>query len=218
MRIPVREPGAFWRQKRDWTEYWEGPRGLRAPHRDALLAALQGLPAFTSLLEIGCGPGVNLWRIQEAFPEADLTGIDVNPFAIDDGIQRFERAHRDGTFDGGRIALCCGDLPEALEASADPPLEPVDVVVSCYALAYLLRDQVLTALKEMTRLATQAIVIAEPMSEPGKPDGLCHLSAASEFRYDYLAWFRQVEGWHVTSLKKLTVDRMNRILVAQRRG
>lgn len=205
----------FWRLKRDWSGYWDGERGLQAPHRTALVDALRTLPPFTSLLDIGCGPGVNLWRILEAFPEADLTGIDVNPFAVADGIERFTRAYEHGVFRSGRIALCEGDLPEALEASAHPPLEPVDVILSCYTLAYLLRDQVLVALKEMTRLAS-AVVIAEPMSEPGKPDGLIHLGAASEFRYDYLAWFQQVDGWQVTSLKKVSVDRMNRILVAQR--
>jgi len=218
MKISPRQHGAFWKQKRDWSEYWDGPRGLRAPHRDAIVDALQPLPPFVSLLEVGCGPGVNLWRIQEAYPRADLTGIDVSPFAIDEGIRRFEHAHQHGLFPTGRIALCQGELPEALEPSADPPLETVDVVVSCYALAYLLRDQVLVALKQMTRLAAMAIVIAEPMSEPGKPDGLIHLGAASEFRYDYLAWFRQQDDWQVTSLMKLTVDRLNRILVAQRRA
>lgn len=207
-------PVEFWRQKRTegpsgWASYWDT---LHAPHRDALVETLRALPPFETLLEVGCGPGVNLWRIQEAFPEADLTGLDVSQAAVNDGAARFAAADHEGRLSGtGRVALCAGELPEALKAMGD-----VDVVLSCYVLAYLPPREILPTLTALLQLAQQAIVLAEPMVIPGVPPGPTHMPL--EFRYDYLRWFQSQAGWQVTTMKPLIVNRMNRLLVAQRKG
>jgi hypothetical protein len=200
----------FWQQKPEasWQAYWDS---LNAPHRTAIVEALKTLPAFDSLLEVGAGPGVNLWRILEAFPDVDLTGLDVSQAAVDDGHRRFVEATQQGTFPGkGRVALCAGVLPEALEA-----LDPVDAVLSCYTLAYVPPADIQVTMMKLLELAQRAIVIAEPMVIPGFPTGRIP-SKVQEFRYDYLQCFQAVPGWRVTSMKPLTVDRMNRLLVAER--
>lgn len=206
----------FWTKKpadgpRGWKAYWDT---LRAPHRDGLIRTLEQLQPFESLLEVGCGPGVNLWRIQEAFPDADLTGLDVSQAAVDSGAARFAAADEDGTLKGsGRVALCAGVLPDALEA-----MGPVDVVLSCYALAYVWPNRMHETLTQVLALARAAVVLAEPMVIPGLPSGPIVRSPA-EFRYDYLRWFHTcAPDWQVTSMKPLAVDRMNRVLVAQRKG
>jgi SAM-dependent methyltransferase len=207
---------AFWTKKpadgpRGWNVYWDT---LHAPHRDGLVRTLAALPPFTSLLEVGCGPGVNLWRIQEAFPDADLTGLDVSQAAVNAGAERFAAAETEGRLKGsGRVALCAGVLPEALDA-----MSPVDVVLTCYALAYIWPNRIGETLTHLLALAEQALVIAEPMVMPGFPSGPIYRHPA-EFRYDYLQWFSaSAPGWQVTSLKPLSVDRMNRVLVAQKKG
>lgn len=208
-RLPE-NPADFWRKKPDagWASYWST---LQAPHRDVLLATLRTLPQFSSLLEVGCGPGVNLWRILEAFPDIALCGVDVSQGAVDYGAQRFAEADRANELAGtAHVTLCAGQIPEALEQ-----FTPADVVVSCYALAYVWPTDIEPTLSRLLQLATQAIVIAEPMVIPGCNSGPM-VRRPAEFRYDYLAWFQRQDGWQVTSMKPLKVDRMNRILVAQR--
>jgi SAM-dependent methyltransferase len=78
---------AFWERKTatgpsSWASYWDT---IDAPHRNVIIDALRSLPAFGSLLEIGCGPGVNLFRVLQAFPDVDVTGLDISPGAIDFG-------------------------------------------------------------------------------------------------------------------------------------
>lgn len=210
---------AFWQRKpasgpSSWADYWDT---LGAPHRTAIVDTLGKLPPFESLLEVGAGPGVNLWRILEEFPDVDLTGIDVSEAAVDDGTRRFLKATTDGTLPGkGRVALCAGELPQALEQ-----MGPVDVVLSCYALAYVPPPDIRTTMMKLLELAQRAVIIAEPMVIPGLQNGairdLGSQNRPQEYRYDYLRWFHQAAaGWRVTSLKPLTVDRMNRILVAER--
>lgn len=203
----------FWTKKPvagagGWSAYWAT---LHAPHRDLLIETLRTLPHFSSLLEVGCGPGVNLWRIQEAFPDADLTGLDVSEAAIDHGAERFADADRGGLLrGGGRVALCAGILPEALEA-----MGPVDVVLSCYACAYVPPTLIKDTLDRMRDLANLALVIAEPMVTPYAAGGVLRRDLG-EYRYDYLRWINAQAGWKVTAMRPVKVDRMNRVLVAQR--
>jgi SAM-dependent methyltransferase len=211
---------AFWERKTatgpsSWASYWDT---VDAPHRNVIIDALRTVPAFGSLLEIGCGPGVNLFRVLQAFPDVDVTGLDISQGAIDFADRRLREATEGGELAGtGRAAVCVGELPEALEA-----MEPVDVVLSCYALAYVHPLDIRRTLEQLLYLAQRAVVIAEPMLIPGLPPGLiAHASAAArpnEFRYDYLRWFQEMESdsWRVTVMRPVVVDRMNRLLVAER--
>jgi SAM-dependent methyltransferase len=212
---------AFWERKTatgpsSWASYWDT---INAPHRNVIIDALRTVPAFGSLLEIGCGPGVNLFRVLQAFPDVDVTGLDISPGAIDSADRRLREATEGGELTGtGRAAVCVGELTEALEV-----MEPVDVVLSCYALAYVHPLDIQRTIEQLLDLAQRAIVIAEPMLIPGLPPGLIAQSSSAprpkEFRYDYLRWFQERESdrWRVTMMKPLVVDRMNRVLVAERR-
>ncbi len=208
---------AFWNRKGadGWNAYWDS---LGAHYRTALVEALDTvLPVQGSLLEIGCGPGVNLLRVLQAFPDVDVTGVDVSQAAIDNGEKRFAAAIAAGELPGrGRAALCVGELPEALDA-----VDPVDVVLSCYTLAYVHPFDIARTLEKLLELGERAIVLAEPMLVPGLPSGLIPNTSGKprprEFRYDYLRWFQEkAPGWWVTTMKPLIVDRMNRLLVAER--
>jgi hypothetical protein len=193
-----------------WESYWET---LHAPHRTALVEALRRLPPFATLLEVGCGPGVNLWRVREAFPHITVGGFDVSPQAIESGHQRFTAAEGNGQLLGaGDVYLAVGSLPDALQQ-----VEPPDVVLSCYSCAYVRPAQFHETMLALTTVARRAIVLAEPMVVVGDPPGLSQLLRRNpdEFKHDYLSWFRVCAPTWSVSMKPLQVQHMNRILVAR---
>lgn len=78
-----------------------------------------------SILEIGCGTGVNLARLARAFPGARLTGIDISP-------QMLQRARRATAF--------CGDRVSFIEQPYQGPLKPeggFDLIVCSYSLSMI---------------------------------------------------------------------------------
>lgn len=69
----------FWRERKiDWEQSYFN---VDHPHRELILEAL-GTFRFGSVLEIGCGAGANLYRIQQKWPHVQLGGVDINPDAI----------------------------------------------------------------------------------------------------------------------------------------
>jgi SAM-dependent methyltransferase len=199
-----------------WESYWET---RDAPYRTELVAALRRVPPFTTLLEVGCGPGVNLWRVLEAFPDVDLTGFDLSDRAIENGRAKFLTAMANGTFAGsGRVALCSPDVPhEGCLVDALGQMDRVDVILACYSLAYVRPAQFHETMLALTTVARQAIVLAEPMVVVGDPPGVSQLLRRNpdEFKHDYLAWFRVCAPTWAVSLRPLHVHHMNRLLVAR---
>lgn len=47
--------------------------------RDILIRSLKERCRATKILEVGCGTGYNLKALAQAFPEAEVTGIDLSP-------------------------------------------------------------------------------------------------------------------------------------------
>jgi len=71
---------SYWKNRElDWEDAYWNPEH---PHRKMLVEVLKDYP-FQSVLEIGCGAGVNLWNIKEAFPDVSLAGCDINSDAIE---------------------------------------------------------------------------------------------------------------------------------------
>ncbi|MBI5568830.1 MAG: methyltransferase [Desulfomonile tiedjei] len=73
------------RYDRIWSQCW-GDVQRYGPshriHRDILLKILSQLQ-FETLLEVGCGNGVNLFTVRQAFPGVRLTGTDISGTALD---------------------------------------------------------------------------------------------------------------------------------------
>ncbi len=209
---------SHWLRKADtgpssWASYWET---LHAPYRDAIVAALRQISQksdIRSVLEVGCGPGVNLWRIREAFPDVIVGGFDVSPLAIKSAHARFAEAERAGELTGtGDVYLAVGELPDALQQ-----VEPADVVLSCYSLAYVRPAEFHETMLALTTVANQALILAEPMVVVGDPPGLSQLLHRNpdEFKHDYLGWFRACAPAWSLSMRPLSVQHMNRLLVAR---
>ncbi len=81
-----------------------------------------------SLLDIACGHGDGLRAIRKRFPNARLTGIDLNPWAT--------RAATEATPERARITFINGD------AFAYRPAEPFDFIISSQFTHHLTDEQV----------------------------------------------------------------------------
>ncbi len=89
--------------------------------RDKLLELIPELPSQPRILEIGCGTGKNLDRLQYYFPDAELVGIDLSSSMLEVAEQKLE--HSDQT-----------KLIKAKYGSEDLQLEPFDLIVCSYSL------------------------------------------------------------------------------------
>lgn len=214
-------------QTADAAAWWARPRGtsaaewianyqksLRSHHRDVIVSVVQSVTGATSLLEVGSHCGPNLIRLAQSCPNLEqLTGVDVNAEAIEAG-KRWTQSL--GLSE--RIALHHGRVPDL---TSQLPDGCVDVVLSCYALAYIAPEDLDAVLYEMGRLAKTAIVLAEPMTvgnERGEIKG--SLSDYREWAHNYQAASRWINTWRGCRLRIETVsppvDRLRDVLVAER--
>jgi len=73
----------------EWIEsYW---KSRNHPHRSFLAETICKFSPISSVLEIGCASGPNLYCIAKKFPYAEIRGIDINPMAVQRGNELFER-------------------------------------------------------------------------------------------------------------------------------
>jgi len=114
-----------------------------------------------------------------------------------------------------RITFTVGALPAATQALATAS---VDVVLSCYALAYLAPADLDAVLYDLGRVARRAVVLAEPMTD--QPQAVPHpaLSGYREWAHNYQASVRWLPTWQPLTVRvdpvTPPVDRLNGILVA----
>lgn len=208
----------------DAANWWARPRGANAAqwvatyqkslssrHRDAIVGIVRELPNVTTVLEVGSHCGPNLIRLAQAMPHLEqLSGVDINAEAVEAG-QRWVTSL--GLRD--RIEMVVGRIPEKTEAL---PSGCVDVVLSCYALAYIAPQDLDAVLYEMGRLAKKALVLAEPM--PGGPPRPMQVTDYQEWAHDYQKAAKWLNTWHGCAMQIVPVDppvdRLHSILVATR--
>jgi 2-polyprenyl-3-methyl-5-hydroxy-6-metoxy-1,4-benzoquinol methylase len=102
-------------------------------HRPMLSWLKRHAAAEFSLLDIACGHGDALRRIRRRFPEARLTGIDLNPWAT--------RAARDATDTADRIEFINDD------AFAYKPAQKFDFIITSQFTHHLTDAQVVVFLR-----------------------------------------------------------------------
>ena len=166
----------FWRGRgsADWARvlptYWEA--GAQ-PHRTFLVEALKALPRFESVRELGCCAGTNLRLIREAFPHVMNQGMDVSQDAV---IFAQDKLAKDGL-----VSVICADM--LTDAPYWEPQE-VDVVISCYSLAYISPEDLPTLMTSIVRSARVGCVFVEPMM--GEPGPIHASTGLTEWRHDYV--------------------------------
>lgn len=121
------------------------------PHRHWLLDQFQSLGSFATVLEIGCGTGVNLQLLSERFPLKGVCGVDVNSQAIVEATVRFEPLKTvNAKFHHGKA----NDLSFF-------PDKSIDVVFCDATLLYIGPDKIAQVFSEMKRVARKKILLLE---------------------------------------------------------
>jgi len=164
----------FWRDRGplEWARvlptYWDA---VSQPHRAALIKALRAVPRFESIRELGCCAGTNLFMIRQTFPWAMMEGLEVSPEAAIFAQGKFAT--------DPQVRVVCGDMLH--EADTWDPHD-VDVVFSCYSLAYVAPEDLDDLLAAMVRSASTAVILVEPMhGDLGKMP----VRYTCEWRHDY---------------------------------
>jgi predicted O-methyltransferase YrrM len=184
---------------------------LKGRQRTAIVEIVKGLSGVTSVLEVGCHCGPNLIRLAQELPGIEqLTGVEINADAVKAG-QRW--VEHEGLQD--RVSIVEGRVPDKTDIL---PSECVDVVLSCYALAYIAPTDLDAVLYDVGRLAKRAVILAEPM--PGSTPRAASLTDYQEWVHDYQAASKWIPTWRgmTQTIVPVTppIDRLQGILVAVR--
>jgi ubiquinone/menaquinone biosynthesis C-methylase UbiE len=133
----------------EWVmSYWES---RDHSHRRTLVDKIAARYPFTSILEIGCNCGPNLYLLAKRFPDVNITGIDINPRAIEKG----------------RELLASEGITnvELIVAKADElgrfPDKSFDVVFTDATLIYIGPDKIAGVLQELLRVTRKTLVLME---------------------------------------------------------
>lgn len=158
--------------------YWDGvdEHGAESigKRRSEWLAALPPFGKAQSILELGCGPGRNLWLLQQRYPDAALYGIDINV----DGIAH-ARAHVRGE-------SLVGDLYKLDELLRG---RRVDVIFTMGVLIHLHPDTLPGLIRTMRDVAARALVFVEEVSETDEVvKGPARWRPRCRITGDYIQW------------------------------
>ena len=133
----------------EWVKsYWDS---RDHGHRPFLLEHISKFSAISSILEIGCNCGPNLYLLARKFPEAQLVGIDINPAAVQKGNEWFAQ---EGI---KNVKLLVGKADE-LEKFED---KSFDIVFTDAVLIYIGPDKIIEVMKGMLRIASKAVILLE---------------------------------------------------------
>ena len=136
----------YWQTREiDWQQaYGTSKEAVNHPHREALINILSGFN-FNSILEIGCGAGVNLLRIRHHWPTTEVGGVDVSQGAIDQAKKNLPT----GMFE-------CRSAEELYFTR-----NCTDGAISDACLIYMNPKKAKLALKELARCSKYFVVLCE---------------------------------------------------------
>ena len=188
----------------DWKDDVPSPldqwRRFNHPYRHQISDIISSYaPANHSILEVGCGLGVNLFWLAQRRPDLTLYGVDINA-TICDLAKMLVR-------DGAEIYL--GDLlkPCALKEGR------FSVLYTVYTCAYL-PPRELSIFLGWARHVTDCLILAEP-HYPVEHSIACKPSA---LWYRPYATILQAYGWDVETIdvpNEAEIDHLNAITIAK---
>ena len=151
---PLDDKQRDWNYKEsDWI--WDYVASASHPHRDIIVEELNKLGSLGGILEVGCNAGPNLIRLQAAFPETQLAGIDIVPEAIERAMTNMSKP----IFKVGNV------LSIPFEDKS------FDCVLADAVLMYLQPKEINRALNEINRIVKRYVVLVERVSEKEKNNG-----------------------------------------------
>ncbi|MBW4419852.1 MAG: class I SAM-dependent methyltransferase [Myxacorys californica WJT36-NPBG1] len=137
----------------------EGDSRLRQSYHDALKAQLPKAPK--EILDLGCSVGMSTFTLQETFPNAKITGVDLSPYFL--AVAQYRTQHR--------TEAECSD-PVWVHAAAEStglPSASFDLVSASLVFHELPREAAIAILQEAKRLLRPgghlAIMDMNPKSE-----------------------------------------------------
>jgi len=133
----------------DWIEnYW---LSSQHPHRKHLIERFDKYEPKT-MLDIGCNCGVNMYMLAKHFPDAHITGTDINLPAIQKGIAYFRK-------EGMRDRATW--YPDSADELFRVPDKSMDVLFTDAVLIYVAPDKIDEIIKDMLRIAKKSIILVE---------------------------------------------------------
>lgn len=124
---------------------------LDHPVRAFLIERIKHYGELASIMEVGCGTGVNLALLRKCYPKAKLCGIDINKKAIRCG-NRFFKEKKDENIN---LYLKEADDLSLFETNS------FQVVFTNACLIHIGPNEVFDVLKGMLRIASKAVVLVE---------------------------------------------------------
>lgn len=132
----------------DWIEsYWDS---IYHTHRKYLIDEISEFNPM-SVLEIGCNCGPNLRLLADKFPDAIITGIDINPMAVKKGNEWFKQN------DISNVKLMEGKADNLYQFEDNN----FDVAFTDAVLIYIGPDKIKTVIEEMIRVAEKGFILVE---------------------------------------------------------
>jgi ubiquinone/menaquinone biosynthesis C-methylase UbiE len=213
MHVGTQQAADWWARPRGetagtWITNYQQSLGTR--HR-GLISQIVGELQPATLIEIGCHCGPNLIRLATDHPTLKVAGLDVSAEAIAAG-NRWAASMAVGD----RVEMAVGQFPRATEKMPDGAF---DVVMSCYALAYIAPADLDEVLYEIGRLARRAVILAEPQTDGTEAGVRQTVSQYTEWQHNYQA----ARTWAKTLRERRSrviavdppVDALNAILVLE---
>ncbi len=132
----------------DWIEGYRD--SLNHPHRSFLVETISKFNP-SSILEIGSNCGPNLYLLAKKFPDAEITGIDINPMAVQKGNEWFTQERI------SNVKLLEGKADE-LRQFQD---KSFDVVFTDAVLIYVGPDKIKKVIEGMLRVTRKSLILLE---------------------------------------------------------
>lgn len=168
------------------------------PHRSFLVQRIAGLAPASSILEIGCNTGPNLYLLAKKFPDAGIRGIDINPEAVQMGN---DWLGQEGVLN---VSLSVGRAEELGEFQD----KSFDVVFTDAVLIYVNRDKILGVIKEMLRIARKGLILLERHDFEQQFNDMRGLGVYTNGLWvrDYVALLKQFAPAEQIRVTKITED------------
>jgi SAM-dependent methyltransferase len=147
-------------------DYWDGDRqygyggykymeGYRSPVAEAMINHYN-LPSNDKILDVGCGKGFLLYEFTKLFPEADIYGIDISKYAVENA----KKEIRHKIIEGNANSLPFED-------------DSFDHVYALGCMHNLYNFELFDALKEMERVGNKTSTLCRNLIEMRQRESMC---------------------------------------------
>jgi len=136
------------KKKDEIIRYWKDKEN---PRRHFLVQRVEMFSPVSSILEVGCICGPNLYLLAKRFPQARIVGVDINPLAIQLGKELFKK---EGLNNVELFAKKADELSEFND-------KEFDVILTNALLIYIDPDKIRKVIQELARICEKGFVMAE---------------------------------------------------------